>query len=638
MVKTRTLVAQAGYTWKKKSAGADLSKALETLAVRYSALKPSAKGATELVFKKNEDESVCSIARNDDKIVITYGRLNMAIRMVGAVLSNVMPAGNDHCPFKTIGIMLDCSRNAVMTVDHLKGYLDHLAILGYNMVMLYTEETYELPGEPMFGFMRGAYTKAEIREIDKHAAKLGIEIIPCIQALGHLEQIFRWKNYADINDRGGILLADEPKTYQLIEKMLVFWKGAVRSRRIHLGMDEAIGLGTGKYAELHGKKSAFDIINAHLKKVCALCEKHGFRPMIWSDMYFRIGNKHHSYYDFTGQPSKKVTKDIPKGLQLVYWDYYHVQKDTYSLFIGKHRKMAGDPIMGSGVWTWNRFWYDHVYTSTTVAPCLDACREANLSDVFFTMWGDGGGFCDFDSAFAGLAYAAEYCFTGKADERILEKRLDALFDGASYKAIRALGELMPFNLTPFLFDDPLMLFYIRSYRNQKGTIKASDDVHDFPPYGDLKKAVTRVRGLLAKTPLRGSAGSMKLARALAEMVAAKCAWADAAFAASERKDMRAAIKKALPLAKDFRKTAKAFYKEFCAMWHDHNKPFGLESIQIHLNGQVCRAEELVERLEKFLGSDEKVFPEFAQLARAGNVIGMRPFQPYARVASATLIF
>lgn len=635
MVKACKSVAKSGYTWNKKSAGAALSRALETLAARYPALDPKAGGAGEIVFRKSDDESVCSVSREGGKTVIAYGRLNMALRMVGAVLSGAIPPVPDKCPFKTLGIMLDCSRDAVMTVAHLKGYLDHLAVLGYNMVMLYTEDTYQIDGEPMFGFMRGAYTKDEIREIDAYAARLGIEIIPCIQALAHLEQIFRWNNYAAINDCNGILLVDEPRTYELIDKMLSFWEDAVKSRRIHLGMDEAHGLGTGRYAELHGKKSAFDIINAHLKKVCALCAKHGFRPMIWSDMYFRIGSKTNDYYDLGSQPSEEVVKGVPEGLRLVYWDYYHDDKDFYSKFIAKHREIAGDPLMGSGVWTWNRFWYDHVYTKSTVVPCLEACREARLDEVFFTMWGDNGGFCDYDSAMAGLAYSAELSFTGKADDDSLEKRVAGLFGGASYKAVRALGELMPYPIPPFVFDDPLMLFFTKSMKNCKEDVKAYGLPFGYSAMaGDFK----RVLALLGKTPARGEAGDIRLARALAAAIVAKLAWAEAAFAAGAKKDMRASVKKALPLAKAYQKAFKAFYKAFCAMWRANNKPFGLESIQIRLGGQAVRCEELVRRLEEFLGSGDKVFPEFAELARAGEELHTGFWLPYARAACATTIF
>ena len=62
-----------------------------------------------------------------------------------------------------------------MTVDHFKRWLRRLSLMGYNMAMLYTEDTYKLPDEPYFGYLRGAYTMEEIKKLDAYAAKLGIE-------------------------------------------------------------------------------------------------------------------------------------------------------------------------------------------------------------------------------------------------------------------------------------------------------------------------------------------------------------------------------------------------------------------------------------------------------------------------------
>ena len=120
-----------------------------------------------------------------------------------------------------LGIMLDVSRNMVMKVDHLKLWFRRLSLSGYNLVMLYTEDTYQLPGEPFFGYMRGAYSIDEIKELDAYAKKLGIELVGCIQTLGHLEQIIRWHGaYGKISDTAKVLMVDEPKTYELIDKMI----------------------------------------------------------------------------------------------------------------------------------------------------------------------------------------------------------------------------------------------------------------------------------------------------------------------------------------------------------------------------------------------------------------------------------
>ena len=90
--------------------------------------------------------------------------------------------------FRTFGTMLDCSRNAVPNIRSLKKWIDLTAGLGYNALLLYTEDTYEVPGEPYFGYMRGRFTQDELREADRYALSRGMTLIPCIQVLAHLNQ------------------------------------------------------------------------------------------------------------------------------------------------------------------------------------------------------------------------------------------------------------------------------------------------------------------------------------------------------------------------------------------------------------------------------------------------------------------
>ena len=96
---------------------------------------------------------------------------------------------DNSTPFRTFGTMLDCSRNAVPNLHTLKKWVDLTASLGYNTLLLYTEDTYEVPDEPYFGYMRGRYTQAELRELDAYAKERGMTIMPCIQTLAHLYAI-----------------------------------------------------------------------------------------------------------------------------------------------------------------------------------------------------------------------------------------------------------------------------------------------------------------------------------------------------------------------------------------------------------------------------------------------------------------
>ena len=75
---------------------------------------------------------------------------------------------------KIFGAMLDCSRNAVMKPEEVKNFAGILKSFGYNALMLYTEDTYEVNGEPYFGYMRGRYSHEELREIDAFCLRFGI--------------------------------------------------------------------------------------------------------------------------------------------------------------------------------------------------------------------------------------------------------------------------------------------------------------------------------------------------------------------------------------------------------------------------------------------------------------------------------
>ena len=86
---------------------------------------------------------------------------------------------------------------------------------------LYTEDTYEVAGRPYFGYLRGRFSQAELRELDQYADALGIEMIPCIQTLGHMARALRWPCMEDVRDTDDVLLLDEEKTYALIEAMIV---------------------------------------------------------------------------------------------------------------------------------------------------------------------------------------------------------------------------------------------------------------------------------------------------------------------------------------------------------------------------------------------------------------------------------
>ena len=94
--------------------------------------------------------------------------------------------------FAHAGVMFDHSRNGVLTLERQKELLCVMALMGLDVYYPYMEDVYTLPQEPLFGYMRGRLGADELKELDDFAYALGIEVVPCIQTLAHLNQFLQW--------------------------------------------------------------------------------------------------------------------------------------------------------------------------------------------------------------------------------------------------------------------------------------------------------------------------------------------------------------------------------------------------------------------------------------------------------------
>jgi hexosaminidase len=587
-------------TWKPGSTPTALRSMLRTLADHYPVVQ-GGRGVA-MTFERQDDSSVCEIDLAGETASIRYGTDAQAARAVGALLGGLVPRGRvyrETTPFTTFGIMLDCSRNAVMTVDHVKVWLRRLALLGYNMVMLYTEDTYELPDEPYFGYQRGAYTRRELKAIDAYAAKLNIEVIPCIQTLGHLEKILRHGAYNNVRDTGSVLRVGEPRTYQLIEKMIAHWKSVVRSNRIHIGMDETHDLGRGRYLDLNGYRNGFDLFNEHLARVVKICKRHGLDPMIWSDMYFRLGCASGSYYDPATVIPRKVIGKIPAEAELVYWDYYHDDKAFYLDWIERHRAMGKEPLVGSGIWTWNKYWQDHRLTAANAVPCIEACREAGIKELFFTQWGDNGAYCDHDSAFAGMAFCADKAYGAPESTTALGKRFAAVCGGSYAGHLTASGlHDGPGGFQPNLWDDPIFETTFRRQCNDQ-TKKMQQVARHFASLATKLKPLRRDR----------ATGDLGHAYLVADVLAKRYALSAKLVDAYRRKDKRrlTAVRREIAAVVT---AVRAAERSFRRMWLSHNKPEGLETIQARFGMLEARYRELSRRIKEYA---DGAIPTIAEL-------------------------
>ena len=324
--------------------------------------------------------------------------------------------------FQLCGGMIDCSRNAVPRVERLEELFATMAMMGMNCVMLYTEDTYEVEGYPYFGYRRGKYSAQELRHLDQVACTLGMELIPCIQTLAHLKTALRWSWADPIKDNADILLIDDQRTYDFIEAMFRSLRGCCSSKYIHIGMDEAHDVGRGAFMDKNGFQDRFEIMCRHLDRVCKIAEKYDFEPMMWSDMFFRIGSKQKLYYDPEAKIPPEIAEKLPENVSMVYWDYYGLTDQRYRDMLKAHEQLGRPVIFAGGVWKWRGMAPNNTLTFETTRHALSVCRREGVSQVIATMWGDDGAEVSQFAILLGMQFFAEFNYSENPSlEQVLEK-------------------------------------------------------------------------------------------------------------------------------------------------------------------------------------------------------------------------
>ena len=563
---------------------------------------------TELGILRDPDGTTVTVARGKGLSVVAEGE---EIRLIAdrptdylralTHLKAKLTGGADvtECArTTTLCLMEDMSRNSVMHVEGVKRLIRTLALMGYDSLMLYTEETYEIKEYPYFGYMRGRYTMEEMREIDDYAYALGIEIIPCIQTLAHLKQALNWEAFKPMHDIDDIMLVGEEKTYAFIDAMLRTMSEAFRSRRINIGMDEAHNLGRGVYRDRNGARPTHEVILEHLDRVISLCKKYGYAPMMWSDMFFRMAFNG-KYYVKEGEIPPEVAAKIPRDVTLIYWDYYTNDRDLFRNMVHCHTKLDGVPVaFAGGAWRWGTFSPMNRLSLKSTKMQLAECYASGINDMIVTAWGDNGNESSHFCTLPTLLYFAEAAYRESAPtEEVLEARARVCFD-IGFEDLLTLdapsemwgpdnGREVPTNpCKHLLYNDPLL-----------GLL-------------DLHMEADRVMEVYtsAEVRLRAFAGHEKwgyifenLAN-LSDLLALKANYSNrlrAAYLADDR-DTLAALADEVPLMVE---RLDRFYASHLAQWQRESKPFGFEVQEQRLGGLRLRLLSAEARVRAYLAGE-----------------------------------
>lgn len=396
---------------------------------------------TEVTVSKREKDGL-TVKITNEKAEISYGVIPDFCRGL-CVLTDAVNKGEKDFSYdadrgiEKSGIMLDLSRNAVVRVETAKDLIRRCARMGLNTFMLYMENIYKIEEYPYFGYMRGAYTEDELRAIDEYALLFGVEVVPCIQTLGHLSNALRWPYAAGMKDTNDILLIDEPQTYEFIEAMIKTLDRCLSTNRIHVGMDEAFQAGKGRYKALHGEVPHMELIGRHLSKVKEVLDKYGKTPIMWCDMLMRYCSAKGQFWDMDTVVTEEDAKHVPKGYDLAYWDYYFETEEMYDAMFGCLKKMSDTVSSYGGVWTWGGMSVNYDKTFRTTFPMIKSSRKNGINEICATLWGDDGGEVSFYTALLGIQLFAEAVYHEDVDMEHLGKmfKICTGYDAESFLAL-----------------------------------------------------------------------------------------------------------------------------------------------------------------------------------------------------------
>lgn len=558
---------------------------------------------------------------------------HLLFRGLGILLQNIDRDtffAEERPQFKHLGVHLDMSRNGIMTVGALKDYMDTLAWMGYDQVYLYLEDMFEMPQRPYFGYLRGRYTAAELKELDDHAYILGIELIPSIQALGHHEQYLRWEEASSIRDTPEVLLADSEETYDFIEQMIRTVTAPLRSKKIMLGMDETHTLGLGTHLRRFGYEQPKDIFLRHLSRVFAITDKLGLEGMIWSDMFFRLYSRDHNYYTPGTEFPPEVSEMIPHNATLAYWHYGEASGCDQEM-LEKHALLNRKTVFFGGTWTWSGHLPDTDYARTVTREALAVCQTHGIDTVVQTLWFDDGNECNHLYGLLTVQETAEISF-GHRDASWLSRRfhfctgadMDAFMDMSAYqcvfdKDIHYSSFMERFRGKTLFWQDVLL-------GQADAWLQANNRSGHYERYA--------VRfGEYAENNAQWEA-HYRYIETLFRYLSCKCAISERLTLAYNSEN-RNELEKIRIRLDELQALAQQCHAQHKALWMELYKPFGWEVLDHRYGGTEARIRTAQERLKDYLrGSLERL----EELEQPRLDMTVSPWNPFSRIVTGSVKF
>lgn len=217
-------------------------------------------------------------------------RLTLAVLAGMLAVGINMTAQNKSDGFKEKVMYVDF-RTQVHTMDALKELAQKVAADGFTCMMLEYEATFPFEKHATLQ-NRYAFTKEEITDYVAFCDKLGLEVIPLQNCMGHMQYFLKHDRYSflreDSKDMSQVCPLRIKQAVPVFKEVFAEVAALHPSKYFHIGCDETFLLGKCKhcaaYAAEHGKSKLFV---EYVKAMCQIVLDMGKTPIIWADIILK---------------------------------------------------------------------------------------------------------------------------------------------------------------------------------------------------------------------------------------------------------------------------------------------------------------------------------------------------------------
>lgn len=171
----------------------------------------------------------------------------------------------------------DVSRKQVSTPADFRRIIRHLAEFKISHYTPYIEDMLQIPGLPLLGEGRGAFTAAELRALVAEGERWQVEVFPTLSLAGHQENLLQLPRYRPLGAKTWQPPSSfDPKNPAVREHLLKVMDAACplfTSPLFHMCFDEILGLDADAFVE-------------HVNWCAGELVKRGKTPLFWADMLY----------------------------------------------------------------------------------------------------------------------------------------------------------------------------------------------------------------------------------------------------------------------------------------------------------------------------------------------------------------